>query len=105
MSVYRRNRKLVIPFLAPALLLYLLFFIYPALRGFYYSTLDWNGFAENPVFRGLGNFAELLGVVWFWRSLVKTFTILLVGWLGIFVLSFLFIILLSSGIRGRNFFR
>ena len=59
MTVYERNRKLVITFLLPALFLYLLFFIYPAIRGFYYSTLEWSGFTQAAEFRGLGNFFEL----------------------------------------------
>ncbi len=105
MTVFERNRKLVIPFLAPALLLYLLFFVYPAIRGFYYSALDWNGFTESPVFAGLANFLELLGDPWFWRSLLKTFAILFVGGLVIFALAFLFIMLLGSGLKGRNAFR
>ncbi len=105
MTVYERNRRLVIPFLAPALLFYLLFFVYPALRGFSYSTLDWNGFTASPLFTGLANFRELLRDVWFWRSLAKTFAILLVGGLVIFALAFLFLMLLGSGVRGRNVFR
>jgi ABC-type sugar transport system permease subunit len=105
MTVYERNRKLVIPFLAPALLFYLVFFVYPALRGFYYSALDWNGFTESPVFVGLANFFEIFGDVWFWRSLLKTFAILFVGGIFIFALSFIFIMLIGSGVRAKNVFR
>jgi ABC-type sugar transport system permease subunit len=105
MTVFERNRKLVIPFLAPALLFYLLFFVYPAIRGFYYSALDWSGFTEHAVFIGLANFVELVGDVWFWRSLAKTFAILFIGGLAIFALAFLFIMLIGSGVRGKNVFR
>jgi ABC-type sugar transport system permease subunit len=105
MTVYERNRRLVIPFLAPALFFYLVFFVYPAIRGFYYSTLDWNGFTESPIFVGLANFLELFGDVWFWRSLLKTFTILFVGGIVIFALSFLFIMLIGTGVKARNVFR
>ncbi|KPJ66643.1 hypothetical protein AMJ44_08110 [candidate division WOR-1 bacterium DG_54_3] len=105
MTVYERNRKLVIPFLLPALFLYLLFFIYPAIRGFYYSTLEWSGFTQAADFRGLGNFFELFQDQWFWRSLSKTAIILSLGGSIIFALVFLFVILLNSGVKSRNFFR
>jgi ABC-type sugar transport system permease subunit len=104
-TVYDRNRTLVIPFLAPALFLYLLFFIYPAIRAFYYSSLKWTGFTQNPEFRGVGNFIELLHDQWFWKSLAKTGIILFLGGSLIFVLAFLFVILINSGVKGKSFFR
>ena len=105
MLVYERNRRLVIPFVGPALILYLLFFIYPAVRGLWYSTLDWSGFNQTPEFIGFQNFIELFQDQWFWTTLYRTVLIMVLGGVFIFGLSFLFVILLNSGIRGKSFFR
>lgn len=105
MAVYERNRKLILPFLTPALFLYLLFFIYPTIRAFYYSAFEWTGFTSELKFEGLANFVELMNDRWFWKSLLNTAIILSVGGLFIFGLSFLFTATLSSGIKGKKFFR
>ena len=105
MTVYERNKKLVFPFLIPALFLYLLFFIYPTIRAFYYSAFEWTGFTAEPKFIGLGNFIELINDKWFWKSALNAAIILFVGGLFIFGFSFLFTAILSSGMKGKKFFR
>lgn len=45
--------------LIPALLGYLLFFIYPAMGGFYYSLTDWSAYSREIHFIGLENFRKL----------------------------------------------
>jgi len=104
-SVYKRNRSLVIPFIGPALILYLLFFIYPTVRGFQYSMLDWSGFTQNPEFIGFKNFIEIFHDNYFWSTLYKTSIIVVLGGVFIFGIAFIFVILLNSGIRGKSFFR
>lgn len=101
----REKRKLLIPFIVPALLLYLVFFIYPALRAFAYSTTEWTGFNLTPKFVGFSNFIELFTDKFFLLSLRNTLLIFVVGGIIIFVIAFLFTSILSSGIRGKRFFR
>ena len=56
----RKGRNVVvIPFLAPALVLYTVFFIYPAIQAFYISLTEWSGYGE-PRYIGLKNFGELI---------------------------------------------
>ena len=43
-------------FLAGALLLYVVFFLIPALMGFYYAFTDWNSYSTDVNFVGLDNF-------------------------------------------------
>jgi len=43
----------------PALLLYLGFFVVPAVLGFAYSLTNWSGWKNAPTFIGLDNFVEL----------------------------------------------
>jgi ABC-type sugar transport system permease subunit len=55
----REQRKLIIYFLVPGLLLYTVFNIYPSVRGIVISLYDWSGLSGNMTFVGLANFAKL----------------------------------------------
>jgi ABC-type sugar transport system permease subunit len=99
------RRKLIIPFLAPGLILYLLFFIYPGIQGIYLSLFDSPGFGLPKKFIGLLNFQQLVVDDRFITALKTTMFILFIGGLAVFVLGFGFTALLNSGIRGKKFFR
>jgi ABC-type sugar transport system permease subunit len=101
----RARTRLIVTFLLPASLLYLAFFIYPALRAFYYSFFDWSGFSYNAKFVGLDNYRDLYSDQLFLDSLKNTLTILILGGIIVFGLAFAMTILLNSGIRGRRLFR
>ncbi|MGZ9166998.1 MAG: carbohydrate ABC transporter permease, partial [Anaerolineales bacterium] len=47
-------------FLLPALILFLLFVIYPIFRSIYFSLFDWNGLGPAVDFVGLQNFKDIL---------------------------------------------
>ena len=57
--VERQKRRLILPFLFPALALYVLFMLYPAFTTFYIAVTDWNGVTTNLPFVGLQNFTDL----------------------------------------------
>ncbi len=59
-------------FLAPALLGFAIFYVYPAVRGIYFSLTDWNLLANTGEFIGLENYRELLGDDLFWNALKVT---------------------------------
>ena len=40
----KQRRKLIIPFLAPSLILYLVFFVYPTIKSLNLSFYQWSGF-------------------------------------------------------------
>lgn len=101
----RARKQLIIVFLFPALFLYSFFFLYPALRAFYYSFFDWSGFSYNADYIGLDNYRELTSDDLFVDSLKNTLTIVLLGGAITFGLAFALTILLNSGIRGRKLFR
>lgn len=105
-AMQKSLRRMIILFLSPALLLYLVFFIYPSIRAFYISLFDWDGFSSNMRFVGLANFKELFGDVSFWSIAVKnSLMITLVGGALVFALSFLLCAILSAKLRGKKFFR
>ena len=86
-------------------MLYLAFFIYPAIRALYVSLNKWSGFSAEMKFIGLDNFKELLNDQIFWNTLKNTMLILFVGGAVIFILAFLFTAFFTSGIKGKKFFR
>jgi len=60
----RRSFSLITPswlFAAPALLVYALVVLYPAISGVFYAFTDWSGIGEDMSFVGLANFRTLLG--------------------------------------------
>jgi ABC-type sugar transport system permease subunit len=99
------RQKIILPFLLPAGLVYLVFFIYPAIRALIVSLYDWSGFTPSGTYVGLANFRELLRDEVYWGALRNTVAILLVGGLLIFAFAFLFTGIMSAGIRGKKFFR
>lgn len=101
----RISNRVIIAFLLPATALYFIFFLLPTFQAFSYSLYDWRGFGNNMEYIGLQNYAELLNDRVFWLSMGNTLAILLVGGVVIFGLAFIMTMMISSGIRGRKFFR
>ena len=99
------KRSVVIPFILPALVLYTLFFVYPAIQALWVSLHDWSGFGKNMVFIGLGNYQEMFRDPIFWGALGRTLLIAVVGGIGVFALAFLFSAIFQLDIRGKRFFR
>jgi ABC-type sugar transport system permease subunit len=101
----KTSRGLVFLFLLPSGLLYTALFLIPTLWAFYYSLFDWSGIGKDMKFIGLGNYSELLRDPIFWDSMRNTLLILVVGGIIVFGLAIGLTFLITSGIRGRKFFR
>ena len=102
----RERKKVIIPFLAPALILYLVFMIIPALQAFKDSFYNWEGFNLPREFIGLKNFSNLIHDKNYWLTMETTLYLFLVGGVIVFLLAFLFTAILSSGaVRGKKLFR
>ncbi|TFC77267.1 sugar ABC transporter permease [Cryobacterium sp. TMS1-20-1] len=99
------RRKVVLPFLLPALLVYSVVFVYPAVQALWISLHEWNGFQQDMVYIGLGNFTRMVGDATFWSALQNTLLITVVGGASIFVLVFFFSASLQRKIPGKKFFR
>ena len=65
----KNKNFILILFCLPALLLYSIFVLYPALGGFWYSLTNWNGLNPTYSYVGLSNYKELLGDENFIQSL------------------------------------
>jgi raffinose/stachyose/melibiose transport system permease protein len=55
-----QDTLLIALFLSPALILFLLFVIYPIFRSMYFSTFNWNGLGPAVKFVALRNFVQIL---------------------------------------------
>jgi raffinose/stachyose/melibiose transport system permease protein len=72
-----RDRLVIILFLLPAIILFLLFVIYPIFRSIYYSTFDWKGLGAAVDNIGLENYRRILTDDVFLKS-VKNVVIIIV---------------------------
>ena len=92
-------------FLLPALLLIVIFMIYPVIDTFVTSTYKWNGISADKLFVGFDNRKTLFKDMNFWNSfihnvIVMIFSILLQIPLGLLLATFL-----DAGGRKFNFFK
>ncbi|MGH2559886.1 MAG: carbohydrate ABC transporter permease [Thermomicrobiales bacterium] len=66
-------------FMIPNLVLATLFTLYPTVMSWYFSFLDWSGFAGDREWIGLANFREIVRDDFFWDAYVRSFLFMLVG--------------------------
>ena len=71
-NVSKKNIILLL-FCAPALTVYILFKLYPAVTGMFYALTNWNGLKKEYEFIGLLNFVEIFSDHYFWNSALFTF--------------------------------
>src|SRR6266481_2629053 len=93
-------------FLAPALLVLLVFLLLPALWVFGLSLFRWDLIAENPTLVGLANFVRLLtrDDVW-WQSVRQTIYYTAVSVPAGMALGLLLAVLLNARMPGRDLLR
>ena len=103
--MYRGKYSVIIPFLAPPLILYAVFVLYPYAQAMYVSLTHWSGVSPTPQFVGLRNFARLVRDDYFWNALSHNLIYLAVLPASILALGFFFAFLLTQGVRGAGFYR
>lgn len=101
----RQKRKLLLPFLAPAVLLYATFFLYPAARTFYVSLTSWSGVTSHLPFVGLHNFSQLAHDEIFRNTIGNTFKFTVMGGVVLFPLALFLAYATSERLLGRRTFR
>lgn len=92
-------------FLLPALVLFLLFVIYPIFQSIYYSLFDWKGFGPAEDFIGLENFKNILSDKVFMIALRNAFLLIVFSLLIQLPLSLLLAVMVGRDLPGRIFFR
>ena len=97
--------RTALAFIAPALILYVLFIIVPTVSSVYYSFTSWDGISPDVKFIGLANYKEIFTSARFGNALKNT--IILTVFISVLENAFaLGLAVLVDNIRwGKNFFR
>jgi raffinose/stachyose/melibiose transport system permease protein len=96
---------LIALFLLPALILFLLFVIYPIFRSMYFSTFNWNGLGPAVKFVGLRNFQQILVDKVFIKALVNVLLLVVLS-LGVQLpLALGLAVMVGRNLPGRGLFR
>lgn len=104
----KKNKGMVIAFITPAALSFLIMYVYPVLRTVLMSFFKVESLTQSVSewkFNGIQNFIELWKNKTFQISMVNISKIWLVGGAVTLLLSLLFAVILTSGVRGKSFWR
>lgn len=100
----RENFTLML-FVAPALVVYIIFKLYPAIAGMFYALTDWNGLYKSYHFVGIHNFKEILKDINYWKSLLFTTKYVAVMLIGANVTALLLAVAIESRTKAKGTFR
>ena len=92
-------------FLLPAVILFVLFLIYPIIRSLYYSSFNWNGLGPATKFIGLTNFKTILTDPVFLKAMENGLIIVVFSLIIQLPLALLLAIMVGRDLPGRVFFR
>jgi raffinose/stachyose/melibiose transport system permease protein len=92
-------------FLLPAVILFVLFLIYPIFRSVYYSLFNWNGLGPATKFIGLNNFKQILTDQVFLKAMENCIIIVVFSLAIQLPLALLLAIMVGRDLPGRVFFR
>ena len=103
----RRTRDYVTValFLAPAVILFVIFLVYPIFRSVYYSLFNWNGLGPAIKFIGLNNFKTILTDQVFLKAMENCLIIVVFSLAIQLPLALLLAIMVGRDLPGRVFFR
>jgi N-acetylglucosamine transport system permease protein len=106
--MYHNKYRIIFPFLAPALIIYAVFVLYPYARAFYISLTSWSGTASTMPYVGLKNYRALLTDDRFLDALSRNGKFLITLPLVTLSVALLFAALFTQGgkgILGSGFYR
>lgn len=95
----------IVLFLAPALIFFLIFVIYPILQSVYYSFFDWKGLGPAVDFIGLNNYQQILSDRIFMKAVGNGLLIVVLSLTIQLPLSLALAIMVGRDLPGRVFFR
>ena len=104
----KKNKGMIITFLTPAVLIFLAVFLYPIVRTIIMSfyKIDYVTDSMNLwQFVGIENYQRLFTTQVFRTAMFNIFKIWAIGGLIVMSVSLLFAVIITSGIRGKKFFR
>ncbi|WP_347549071.1 sugar ABC transporter permease [Pseudalkalibacillus hwajinpoensis] len=91
-------------FLAPFLIIYGMFMVYPIIKGMKISLSEWK-FGLDPEFVGLKNYKTMLSDGYFWEALGNTLYFVLISTPVLIILGLIVALIVNSGLKGTVFLR
>ena len=100
----KKRRNILLAFIIPALLFYVVFWISPVLMSFYYGLTNWRGMGDFDIV-GMKNYANLIKQGTLFNSMGNTikYTLFVVIWGNIQALALAMI--LNMKLKARGVFR
>ena len=94
-----------IGFAGPASFCFVMVMIIPFIYGFYLTLTSWDGIASVKEFVGILNYRTVFQDEQYWHSILLTIVYSLISVILVNVLAFALAYLVTSGVKGQNFFR
>lgn len=98
------NRSLLL-FCLPALTVYIVFKLFPAVTGILYSLTNWNGLNKSYDFIGLKNFVEIFQDTYYWNAMLFTSKYVIVMVIVTNVIALGLAVAIESRRRAKGLFR
>jgi raffinose/stachyose/melibiose transport system permease protein len=92
-------------FAGPGTVLFLAVVIVPFVYGLYLTFTSWDGVSLSKPLVGLQNFADAFKDTTYWQAMGRTVIYSIFAVILINIVAFLLAYLLTSGVKGQNFFR
>ncbi len=105
LSRHSEETFLIVLFLLPSLLLFIVFLVYPILQSVYYSFFDWKGLGPAVDFIGLENYRRILTDRVFMIAVRNGFLIVVLSLVIQLPLALALALLIGRDLPGRAFFR
>ncbi len=102
------ERRMIVIFTLPVIIIYLIFFLYPTVRTVYMSffeTTSLSSASDTWTYVGLRNYAELLHNPLFMQSYINIIKILVIGGIAVFTIALFFATVMQGKFRGKRFYR
>lgn len=102
----KKDLTISILFLLPAILICVVFIIYPVFDTFSLSFCKWNGmFGAVKEWVGVENYYKIVTDKMFWNAMLNSFYFMIGGFVILMPLAFGLALLVTSKIKGTSFFR
>ena len=101
---FNKNKTIGFIFILPALILNLVFFVYPLITAFRMSFYNWPVLGDKE-FLALSNYESLFQDIQFWNALGFTFEYTILVTPALFILAFVLAMLIRKPSPGTTFFR
>lgn len=92
-------------FAGPATILFLAVVILPFVYGLYLTFTSWDGVSKSKPFVGLANYVSAFADSAYWQALGMTVIYTVIAVVLVNIVAFILAYLVTSGIKGQNFFR